>query len=146
MRPEAADVVPHLPLMGHSLDLRAQTLTELRRRRTTLLHRFHLPAGLVHASLVERYLRCGKATCHCQSGSKHGPFYYLTRSFPGGRAQSVLLKGATQVQEARAAVAAYARVLAVLDELSQINFELLRLQASPLDQATPKRQAGRRSR
>jgi hypothetical protein len=40
--------------------------------------------------------------------------------------QSLLLKSAAQVDEARQSVAAYAQVQERLDEISQINHELLR--------------------
>jgi hypothetical protein len=40
--------------------------------------------------------------------------------------QSLLLKSADQIHQARLSVAAYAQVLLVLDQISQINHELLR--------------------
>jgi len=111
---------------------RLQSLTRtstlaLRQRKARLLHSFELPPQLLHASLVERFLKCGKANCHCHSGgSKHGPFFYLNRCFAKGQMQSLLLKSPDQLDQARQSVAAYARVLEVLDQISQINHELLR--------------------
>jgi hypothetical protein len=105
---------------------RTSTLA-LRQRKARLLHSFELPPQLLHASLVERFLKCGKANCHCHSGgSKHGPFFYLNRCFAKGQMQSLLLKSPDQLDQARQSVAAYARVLEVLDQISQINHELLR--------------------
>ena len=40
--------------------------------------------------------------------------------------QSLLLKSPDQIQQARQSVTAYAQVLQVLDQISQINHELLR--------------------
>ncbi len=99
----------------------------LRQRRAHLLRAFDLPTHLLHASLVERYMKCGKPNCHCHTaGTKHGPFFYLNRCFAKGHMQSLLLKTPDQVQQARQSLAAYAQVQERLDQISQINHELLR--------------------
>jgi len=111
---------------------RIQSLTRtptlaLRQRKSHLLRSFELSPHILHASLVERFLKCGKANCHCHSGGpKHGPFFYLNRCFAKGQMQSLLLKSPDQIQQARQSVTAYAHVLEVLDQISQINHELLR--------------------
>ena len=99
----------------------------LRQRKAHLLRSFELPPHILHASLVERFLKCGKANCQCHSdGPKHGPFFYLNRCFAKGQMQSLLLKSPDQIEQARQSVTAYAHVLEVLDQISQINHELLR--------------------
>jgi Family of unknown function (DUF6788) len=111
---------------------RIQSLTRtptlaLRQRKAHLLRSFKLSPQILHASVVERLLKCGKANCHCHSGGpKHGPFFYLNRCFAKGQMQSLLLKSPDQIGQARQSVAAYAQVLQVLDQISQINHELLR--------------------
>lgn len=97
----------------------------LRRRKARLLRSFRLPPHFIHASLLERLMKCGKPNCHCHGGARHGPFFYLNRCFAKGRMQSLLLKSEVQRQQARQGVAAYARLQEVLDEISQINYELL---------------------
>ena len=99
----------------------------LRQRKAHLLRSFELSPHLLHASLVERFLKCGKANCHCHSGGpKHGPFFYLNRCFAKGQMQSLLLKSPDQIDQARQSVAAYGQVVQMLDQISQINHELLR--------------------
>jgi hypothetical protein len=111
---------------------RIQSLTRtstlaLRQRKAHLLRAFELSPRILHASLVERFLKCGKANCHCHTGGpKHGPFFYLNRCFAKGQMQSLLLKSPDQIDQARQSVAAYAQTLQVLDQISQINHELLR--------------------
>ena len=106
--------------------LRTSTLA-LRQRKARLLRSFRLPPEILHASLIERFMKCGKANCHCRTnGPKHGPFFYLNRCFARGQMQSLLLKSPDQVDQARHSLAAYAQVQQRLDELSQINHELLR--------------------
>jgi hypothetical protein len=105
---------------------RVSTLA-LRQRRAHLLASFQLRPDVLHASLIERFLNCGKANCHCHTGGpKHGPFFYLNRCFAKGRMQSLLLKSPEQIAQARHSLAAYAQVVEVLDQISQINHELLR--------------------
>lgn len=107
--------------------LRRTSTLALRQRKAHLLRAFHLPPHLVHASLIERSIKCGKANCCCHAdGPKHGPFFYLNRCFAKGRLQSLLLKSQVQIQQARKSVASYAQVQEALDEISQINYELLR--------------------
>jgi hypothetical protein len=99
----------------------------LRQRKAHLVRSFDLPTHLLHASLVERFMKCGKPNCHCHTaGSKHGPFFYLNRCFAKGQMQSLLLKTPDQVEQARQSLAAYTQVQEWLDQISQINHELLR--------------------
>lgn len=113
--------------MSRIRPLRRLSTLALRQRKAQLLRLFRLPAHLLHASLLERRLKCGKPNCHCHSGGlKHGPFFYLNRCFPKGHLQSLLLKSPDQIEQARQGVAAWAHLEELLDELSQINYELLR--------------------
>jgi hypothetical protein len=113
--------------MSRIQSLKRISTLALRQRKAQLLRSFHLPPQLLHASLVERFLKCGKAQCHChRGGPKHGPFFYLNRCFAKGKVQSLLLKSAEQVEQARQSVSAYAQALDLLDQISQINHELLR--------------------
>ena len=112
--------------MSRILSLHRKSTLALRQRKAHLLRSLQLPPHLLHASLIERFLKCSKANCHCHAaGPKHGPFWYLNRCFGPGQLQSRLLKSQAQVDQARAGLAAYAQVQATLDEISQINYELL---------------------
>ena len=78
----------------------------LRQRKARLLRPFQLSPDFLHASLIERFMKCGKANCHCHSaGPKHGPFFYLNRGFAKGQIQSLLLKSPNQVDQARHSLA-----------------------------------------
>lgn len=113
--------------MSRIRPLRRTSTLALRQRKAHLLRSFRLPAQVLHASLLERLLKCGKPKCACHStGPKHGPFFYLNRSFAKGKFQTLLLKSPEQIAQARAGLAAFAQVQDALDELSQINYELLR--------------------
>ena len=98
----------------------------LRQRKARLLQSLKLPPDIIHASFLERFLKCGRANCHCRKGEKHGPFYYLSRCLPKRQMRSLLLKGPSQIAQGRRSVEAYQKVLQTLDLLSEINWELLR--------------------
>jgi hypothetical protein len=113
--------------MSRIHDLRRTSTLALRQRKARLSRSFSLPADILHASLLERFLKCGKKHCACHDqGPKHGPFFYLNRSFAKGQFQSLFLKSQDQILQARQGVDAYARLIKVLDEVCQINYELLR--------------------
>jgi len=113
--------------MSRIQPLKHTSTLALRQRKARLLRSFRLPPEVLHASLIERFLKCGKANCHCHTGGpKHGPFFYLNRCFAKGQMQSLLLKSPDQIDQARQSVAAYAQAQQLLDEISQINHELLR--------------------
>ncbi|HRZ91288.1 MAG TPA: hypothetical protein P5022_00125 [Candidatus Paceibacterota bacterium] len=114
--------------MSRITPLKRIPILALRHRKAHLLRSFQLPPEILRASLVERFMKCGKPNCHCHNDptAQHGPFYYLNRCFAKGKMQSLLLKSAAQVNQARQSVAAFAQVQERLDEISQINHELLR--------------------
>jgi hypothetical protein len=123
--------------MSRIINLRRLSTLALRQRKAHLVRSFALPPHLLHASLLERLMRCGKPNCRCHSkeGPGHGPFFYLNRCFPKGKLQTLLLKSQEQIDQARLSLAAYAQIQECVDQISQINYELLRrgqdLQARP---------------
>jgi hypothetical protein len=105
----------------------AKSTLALRQRKRFLLSQIKVRPDSLRASLVERFSKCGKATCHCHhGGDKHGPFYYLTQCLALGQMNKFLLKSPAQQQSARSAIEHYHQLLEQLEELSQINAELLR--------------------
>ena len=98
----------------------------LRQRKAHLLRTLTLPPDALHASFLERFLKCGRPNCHCRTGEKHGPFFYLSRCLPKRQMRTLLLKEPSQILQARHGVEAYQQLLESLDQLSWINWELLR--------------------
>ena len=123
--------------MSSKTEIQRLSTLALRQRKARLLRSLKLPPHLIHASLLERFLTCGRPNCSCHQGQKHGPFFYLHRCLPKGRMSSLLLKSPEQVAQARQAVAAFASVADILDQLSWINLELLRRKEPLNPQDTP---------
>jgi hypothetical protein len=112
--------------MSSKSEIQRLSTLALRQRKARLLRCLKLPPNLIHASLLERFLTCGRPQCSCHQGKKHGPFFYLNRCLPKGRMSSLLLKSDSQLAQARQSVQAYRQLLEALDQLSWINLELLR--------------------
>lgn len=111
--------------MARTHNVRRSTLA-LRQRRSALLHQLKLPPQLIRGSVVQRFGTCGKPSCACHSGAKHGPYYYLTQCVAVGQIRKFLLKTPESQTTARDAVNAFHRFYDLMEELSQINAELLR--------------------
>jgi hypothetical protein len=105
---------------------KSKSTLALRQRRAALLRQLAVPPQAIRASVVERFGTCGKASCSCHRGAKHGPYYYLTQCVAVGHMRKFLLKGSQALDTARAAVSAFNTFYDRLEELSQINAELLR--------------------
>ena len=109
----------------------AKSTLALRQRKRFLLSQIRIRPDSLRASLVQRFSRCGKATCHCHhGGDKHGPFYYLTQCLAVGQINKFLLKSPAQQASAHQAIGHYRQLQEQLEELSQINAELLRREES----------------
>jgi hypothetical protein len=94
-------------------------------RRQKLLDELARLGPVLRASLLERFVQCGKPGCKCMRGDKHGPAYYLSVTYAKGKTRQVYVpKDLHGV--AAAWVANYHHALRVLDELSDINLELIR--------------------
>ena len=107
-------------------ELQRLSTLALRQRKAHLLKSLSLPPDVLHASFLERFLKCGRTNCHCHQGQKHGPFFYLSRCQSKRQMRTLLLKEPDQVLQGRRGVQAYHQLLENLDQISWINWELLR--------------------
>ena len=87
---------------------------------------------VLRASLIERFTQCGKGGCKCMQGEKHGPAYYLTVSHAKGKTRQVYVPKDLQPL-AEMWVRNYHQALTVLEEISSINLELIRLKEAAPD-------------
>lgn len=92
-----------------------------------------LPAfgEIVRGSILTRYRRCGKPTCHCGArGKGHGPAHYLQVALNGKTEQILLSEEMLPV--AQRWVGNYQRWWDALEKVSAVNRRLLRLRAAEL--------------
>jgi len=79
----------------------------------------------LQGSLFARYAECGKETCACRRGRKHGPYYVLsTRS--GGLGGFAYLEG-RQADEAQRLVERHKEFKVLMRRLKRVNLDLLDL-------------------
>jgi hypothetical protein len=88
-------------------------------------------AEIVRGSLVTRYRRCGKPTCHCVKGRGHGPAHYLVVTLKAGKTEQILLSE-EMLPVARQFLENYRRWWTALEKVSAVNRRLLRLRAAEL--------------
>jgi len=112
------------------VSLQAQRLTA---RRGKLVEQLSGLGPVLRASLIERFTQCGKAGCKCMQGEKHGPSYYLTVSYAKGKTRQVYVPKDLQPL-AEKWVRNYHQAMTVLEEISSINLELIRLKEPDTNQ------------
>jgi len=88
-------------------------------------------AQIVRGSLVTRYRRCGKPTCHCLKGRGHGPAHYLVVTLRPGKTEQILLSE-EMLPVARQFLDNYQCWWAALEKVSAVNRRLLRLRVAEL--------------
>jgi hypothetical protein len=106
----------------------AKYLLAQRERLTSGLPSF---AQIVRGSLVTRYRRCGKPTCHCRKSRGHGPAHYLVVTLKPGKTEQILLSE-EMLPVARQFLDNYKRWWAALEKVSAVNRRLLRLRVEGL--------------
>jgi len=93
-------------------------------------------AQIVRGSLVTRYRRCGKPTCHCVKTRGHGPAHYLAVTLKPGKTEQILLSE-EMLPVARQFLDNYKRWWAALEKISAVNRRLLRLRVAGLAEPGP---------
>jgi len=81
---------------------------------------------MLWGSLGVVYRRCGKPTCHCATGEKHGPVFYLTRG-ERGHTRNIYVP-AELLDEVEAGVAAYRRYRELGQKIAEANAQRLGLE------------------
>jgi len=99
---------------------------QLAARRRKLAEQLSGLGPVLRASLIQRFTQCGKAGCKCMRGEKHGPAFYLTVSYAKGKTRQVYVPKDLQPL-AEKWVSNYHQAMTVLEEISSINLELIRL-------------------
>jgi len=111
----------------------------LLQRREALASALPAFAAIVRGSLVTRYRRCGKPTCHCVGTEGHGPAHYLVVTLKPGKTEQILLSE-QMLPVARQYLDNYNRWWAALEKVSAVNRRLLRLRVAEVaDQKHPSR-------
>lgn len=100
------------------------SLAALRKQRSTLLAQIADIDEFRPGSLVERYRKCGKPTCHCaREGDRgHGPSWSLTRGVKGKTVTKVI--PADCVDATLAQIDRYREVQRLFHEYTELNVKI----------------------
>jgi len=110
--------------MRNGDDLRKRIRMRVAAQRS-LVHSLLEQREQLQGSLFARYGECGKETCACRQGRKHGPYYVLSlRS--GGRGAFRYLEG-SRLRRARSLVERYKAFRRGLRRLRVLNLEIVSL-------------------
>ncbi len=94
------------------------------KRKTKLRSLLKEDIGMIRGSLIERYMRCGKAGCKCNDGERHGPFYSLTFTEGDKRKNIYVVKD--KAEEVREGIKAYKRAKKAIASVGDMNRKLLK--------------------
>ena len=110
---------------------------ELVRRREALKRELAGVGDMRPGSLVGRYRRCGKPSCHCAGAGSagHGPSWSLTREVDGKTVTKIIPPG-TAVERTRAQIAEYRRFRALTREVVELSEKLCNAQLAAGEAAT----------
>ena len=106
-------------------------------RRLRILAKLPPLEEVLRGSVFVRFVRCGKAGCHCAEGEGHRATY-LSVTHAGGRTEQISLP-TELVPLARRGVAAYHAWWTAIEKLSAINRDRIRQQRR--QQATARRRS-----
>ena len=106
-----------------------QSLELLRLKRDHLLSELARVGDLRPGSLVERYRKCGKPSCHCAAKGVrgHGPSYSLTHPVKGKTTAHIIPRGSA-VEHTREQIAEYHRFRDLVRSLIEVSERLCDLQ------------------
>lgn len=118
-------------------------MKQLLARRQRLVRQLPPLENILRGSVLERSIGCGRASCHCADGDGH-PVTYLTVTHAGGRTEQISLP-ATLIERVRDGVAVYHRWWEIVEQISAINRELLRIERARGKRGAlkPRRRGGR---
>lgn len=104
-----------------------KNLAGLRRQRQRVIAQIPDWVDVIRGSLVRYRLTCGKSGCRCHRDPRlrHGPYWYLTVSYEGGKQRRYLLAGG-EVADARRGIAAYRKLWRSLCRISELNIAILK--------------------
>ena len=108
--------------MVHPETLRDRVRARLADQRALVFRLLHLREQLP-GSLFARYGTCGKETCSCRTGAKHGPYFVLTTR-SGGRGGFQYLEDA-QAEEAKDLVERHRQFQEGLRQLRKVSAEIV---------------------
>lgn len=125
------------------------SLQQLETERERLINQLAQLGDMRPGSMVGRFRKCGKPTCHCAhpTSEAHGPSWSLTRSVEGKTVTKVIPAGSA-VKQTKAQLAEYRRFRKLVQELIELNVQICdqKLEEGRASAASKKNGTRRRAR
>lgn len=125
------------------------TLERLESKRERLKNELFQVGDMRPGSLVGRFRKCGKASCHCAqpASEAHGPSWSLTRAVEGKTVTKVIPPGSA-VEQTKAQIAAHRRFRKLVRELIELNVRICdqKLEQGSASSVSKKNDTRRRAR
>ena len=101
------------------------TFQQLETERERLKNKLGQIGDMRPGSLVGRFRKCGKASCHCAqpASEAHGPSWSLTRAVEGKTLTKVIPPGSA-VEQTKAQIAEYRRFRKLVQEFIELNVQI----------------------
>jgi len=99
-------------------------LDELIKKRNVLKKKLSMSGSIVHGTGVTMKRTCGKKRCRCQRGEKHESLY-LSQTRNGKQSMIYIPRNAEK--DLIQWIKNYKALIKIIDELSEINVQILRL-------------------
>ena len=97
----------------------------LMKKRSQLMQEILNIEGFIRGTLVKTNKKCGRKSCRCEQGFLH-PHVYISTS--RNKRNQIIYIRPHEVEQARQHVNNYRKLMEILDEISQINATLLKLE------------------
>src|SRR3990172_5361551 len=101
------------------------TLQQLETERERLKNKLAQVGDMRPGSLVGRFRKCGKPSCHCAqpASEAHGPSWSLTRAVEGKTHTKVIPQGSA-VEQTKTQIAEYRRFRKLVQELIELSVQI----------------------
>ncbi len=123
------------------------SLQQLETERERLKNKLSQVGDMRPGSLVGRFRKCGKVSCHCAqpASEAHGPSWSLTRGVEGKTVTKVIPRG-NAVEQTRAQIAEYRRFRKLIEELIELNVQICNQKLAEGSESTVSKKNGARRR
>ncbi len=113
------------------------TIPALEQQRERILGALATLGDMRPGSLVQRYMQCGRATCHCQQEGDpgHGPYFVFVRDVDGKRTSRSLSKAAAAIVQPQ--LAEYQRFRRLSSALLAVSEQLADARLAQRGEETP---------
>ncbi len=108
-------------------------LEKIIKERNKLLNQLPDFDNILRGTAFERFLKCGNKNCHCSTGKGHQAFY-VGVTHAKAKTEQITLPESLFI-EAKKQIASYDLSIRILNEISNLNRQILRIKRDEIKQS-----------